>query len=386
MPKYSTSSLYSNTHNDNRCRIHEEKAELKRRLQQVQRCEAEAEINRKKRAEQWRQLVLKEERVEHERKRKIEKLQKLIDKEMQRKHRRHHTDVNSANSSTHITEQPPVEIDSTEQTAPPLTSTVDEEPSTIIEKTDESSITTTVQADSPDDITIAETDSPDDITVAETDSPDDITVAEIDSPDDITVAETDNHDDITTAETDNHNDITTAETDNHDDITTAEKDNHDDITKELSQRTPVNTELQITALEVRRNTDRQEMSLDQTLEVCIAQECVSGDIVQSEHAHANLSDEQLQNSEENRNVAVLKVHHDTDLQKKAMQRTLRMCIAQECASDTQVPQSLRRLKILLGDSEVREMVYVESRDIVISCQNSCLCFKFLWWQDGLLMS
>ena len=131
MPKYSTSSVYSNTYNDNRCRIHEEKTELKRRLQQVQRCEAEAEINRKKRAEQWRQLVLKEEREEHERKRKIEKLQKLIDKEMQRKHRRHHTDVNSANSSTHITEQPPVEIDSTEQTAASLTSTVDEEPSTI---------------------------------------------------------------------------------------------------------------------------------------------------------------------------------------------------------------------------------------------------------------
>ena len=300
MPKYSTSSVYSNTYNDNRCRIHEEKAELKRRLQQVQRCEAEAEINRKKRAEQWRQLVLKEEREEHERKRKIEKLQKLIDKEMQRKHRRHHTDVNSANSSTHITEQPPVEIDSTEQTAPSLTSTVDEEPSNIKEKTDESSITTTVQADSPDDITVAETDSPDDITVAETDSPDDITVAETDSPDDITideidspdditvaetdspdgitvtetdspdditvaetdnhddittaesdspgditVAETDNHVDITTAETDNHNDITTAETDNHDDITTAEKDNHDDITKDLPQRTLVNTELQI---------------------------------------------------------------------------------------------------------------------------------------------
>ena len=256
MPKYSTYSLYSNTYNDNRCRIHEEKAELKRRLQQVQRCEAEAEINRKKRAEQWRQLVLKEEREEHERKRKIEKLQKLIDKEMQRKHRRHHTDVNSANSSTHITEQPPVEIDSTEQTAPSLTSTVDEEPSTIKEKTDESSITTRVQADSPDDITVAETDSPDDITVAETDSPDDITVAETDnhddittaesdSPGDITVAETDNHDDITTAETGIHNDITTAETDNHDDITTAEKDNHDDIIKDLPQRTPVNTELQI---------------------------------------------------------------------------------------------------------------------------------------------
>ena len=250
MPKYSTSSVYSNTYNDNRCRIHEEKAELKRRLQQVQRCEAEAEINRKKRAEQWRQLVLKEEREEHERKRKIEKLQKLIDKEMQRKHRRHHTDVNSANSSTHIKEQPPVEIDSTEQTAPSLTSTVDEEPSTIKEKTDESSITTTVQADSPDDITVAETDSPDVITVAETDSPDDITVPETDSPDDITVAETDSPDDITIAETDSPDDITVTETDSPDDITVAETDNHDDITTatvttELPQRTPVTTELQI---------------------------------------------------------------------------------------------------------------------------------------------
>ena len=96
------SSLYSNTYNDVRCRINEEKAELKRRLQQVQRHEAEAEINRQKRAEQWRQLVVKEEREERERKKKIEKLQKLIDKEMKRAHHRHHADVNPTYLSTHI--------------------------------------------------------------------------------------------------------------------------------------------------------------------------------------------------------------------------------------------------------------------------------------------
>ena len=143
---------------------------------------------------------------------------------------------------------------------------------------------------------------------------------------------------------------------------------------------------QITALEVRRNTDRQEMSVDQTLEVCIAQECVSGDIVQSEHAHANLSDEQLQIS--GIKIASLKVHHDTDLQKKVMQQKLLMYIAQECASDTQVPQSLLQLDMLLGESEVREIMYAESRDIVLTCtsKNMCLCFKFLWWQEGTLSS
>ena len=141
---------------------------------------------------------------------------------------------------------------------------------------------------------------------------------------------------------------------------------------------------QITALEVRRNTDRQEMSVDQTLEVCIAQECVSVDIVQSEHAHANLSDEQLQIS--GIKIASLKVHHDTDLQKKVMQQKLLVYIAQECASDTQVPQSLLQLDMLLGDSEVREIMYAESRDIVLTCKNMCLCFKFLWWQEGTLSS
>ena len=144
----------------------------------------------------------------------------------------------------------------------------------------------------------------------------------------------------------------------------------------------------MTTLDVLHNTDRQEIPIHQTLRVCIAQECVSDDPIQSDSAHTSLSDEKLQNSEENRNVAVLKVHHDTDLQKKAMQRTLRMYIAQECASDTQVPQSLRRLKILLGDSEVREIMYAESRDIVLTCtsKNMCLCFKFLWWQEGTLSS
>ena len=143
---------------------------------------------------------------------------------------------------------------------------------------------------------------------------------------------------------------------------------------------------QITALEVRRNTDRQEMSVDQTLEVCIAQECVSGDIVQSEHAHANLSDEQLQIS--GIKIASLKVHHDTDLQKKVMQQKLLMYVAQECAPDTQVPQSLLQLDMLLGDFEVREIMYAESRDIVLTCtsKNMCLCFKFLWWQEGTLSS
>ena len=108
--------------------------------------------------------------------------------------------------------------------------------------------------------------------------------------------------------------------------------------------------------------------------------------MQSEHAHANLSDEQLQIS--GIKIASLKVHHDTDLQKKVMQQKLLMYIAQECASDTQVPQSLLLLDILLGDSEVREIMYAESRDIVLTCtsKNMCLCFKFLWWQEGTLSS
>ena len=242
----------------------------------------EAEIQRQKRAEQWRLLVVEEEREERERKRKIEKLQKMIDREMQRAHHRHHRNVNSDNSAMHISRShadfkdsgkmpcssaanvlsnPEVETDSTEQTSTPsipidvdiaphddtttvekvklaitieeldadvplrdqLTTNASQEPSTVTEQTDQSSVSTTEETDSPDDITMAETD----------------------NHDDITTAEVDNHDDITTAERDNHDDITTAETDNHGDITTAEKDNHDDITKDLPQRTPVNTELQI---------------------------------------------------------------------------------------------------------------------------------------------
>ena len=136
----------------------------------------------------------------------------------------------------------------------------------------------------------------------------------------------------------------------------------------------------MTTLDVLHNTDRQEMSVDQTLGVCIAQECVSGDIVQSEHAHANLSDEQLQIS--GIKITSLKVHHV--VQRKAMQRTLRMYIAQECA--TEVPSSLIQLKILLGDSEIRNIVYAEFIYIGRTCKNSYLCFKFLWWQDGLLLS
>ena len=87
-----------------------------------------------------------------------------------------------------------------------------------------------------------------------------------------------------------------------------------------------------TTLEVLQNTDHQEMPVDHTLDVCIAQECTSDDIVQSDCAPAILFDEQLQVS--GTKITRLKVHHDTDLQKKAMQRTLWVYIAQECASDT----------------------------------------------------
>ena len=108
------------------------------------------------------------------------------------------------------------------------------------------------------------------------------------------------------------------------------------------------------------------MPVDHTLDVCIAQECTSDDIVQSDCAPANLSDEQLQVS--GTKITRLKVHHDTDLQKKAMQRTLWVYIAQECASDTQVRQSLLQLNILFGDSELMEFVYSVSRDIVMTCK------------------
>ena len=82
MPKYSKSLLYSNKYNYMRHSVQEDKEELKRRLQHVQRCEAEAEIQRQKRAEQWRLLVVEEEREERERRKKIQKLQKMIDREM----------------------------------------------------------------------------------------------------------------------------------------------------------------------------------------------------------------------------------------------------------------------------------------------------------------
>ena len=141
---------------------------------------------------------------------------------------------------------------------------------------------------------------------------------------------------------------------------------------------------QISTLEVLHHTDCREIPVDQTLGVCIAQEYISDDIVQSDCAPANLSDEQLQVSASK--ITSLKVHHDADRQKKAMQRTLWMYIAQECDSNTQVPQSLRRLEVLFGDSEVREIVYAESRDIVMTCMNMRLCFKFLWWQEGTLSS
>ena len=143
---------------------------------------------------------------------------------------------------------------------------------------------------------------------------------------------------------------------------------------------------QITTLEVLHNSDRQETPLDETHGVCTAQESLSDGPIQSDSAYASLSDEKLQNSEENVMVAVLKVHHDTDLQKKAMQRTLLMYTAQEYASDTPVPQSLIQLNILFGDSEMMDFVYAVSRDIVMTCKNMCLCFKFLWWQEGTLSS
>ena len=142
--------------------------------------------------------------------------------------------------------------------------------------------------------------------------------------------------------------------------------------------------VQISTLEVLHHTDRQEIPADQALEHCIAQECVNDDIVQSDCALASLLDEQPQLFEAKKTNQ--KVHHVTDLQEKAMQRTLRIYIAEECASDLHIPQSLIQLKILLGDSVARKIVYAAFRDIVISSKNSSLCFKFLWWQDGLLMS
>ena len=142
--------------------------------------------------------------------------------------------------------------------------------------------------------------------------------------------------------------------------------------------------VQISTLEVLHHTDRQEIPADQSLEHCIAQECVNDDIVQSDCALASLLDEQPQLFEAKKTNQ--KVHHVTDLQEKAMQRTLRMYIAEECASDLHIPQSLIQLKILLGDSVARKNMYAESRDIVLTCKNMCLCFKFLWWQEGTLSS
>ena len=271
MPKYSEPSTYSSKYNNIRCSMQDDKRELKRRLLYVQKCEAEAEIEKQKRAEKWRQLVVKEEREERERKGKIENLQKLIKREMQQAHPRCHTDVNSANSST------PNLNGHTDSNKVPLCSSATNKHSDLDVETDDAEQTalhsvityvgiapyhdTTstvykVEHDLPprdqmvanalEELSIKEqTDQSSVSTTEETDSPDDITIAETDNHDDITTAETDNHDDITTAERDNHDDITTAETDNHGDITTAEKNNHDDITKELPQRTPVNTELQI---------------------------------------------------------------------------------------------------------------------------------------------
>ena len=99
-------------------------------------------------------------------------------------------------------------------------------------------------------------------------------------------------------------------------------------------------------MEVLQNTDRQKIPVDHTLGVCIAQECVSDDLIQSDSAHASLSDEQPQIS--GTKTTILKVHHVTDLQEKAMQRTLRMYIAEECASDLHIPQSLVTMVYLIN--------------------------------------
>ena len=139
---------------------------------------------------------------------------------------------------------------------------------------------------------------------------------------------------------------------------------------------------QTSTLEVLHYTDRQEVHVDQSLEHCIAQECISDDIVQSRFANASLPYEQLPISGTKKTN--LEVYHVADLQKKTMQRSLQKYIAQECTSE--VPQFMIQLGILNVDSEVREIMYAESRDIVLTCKNMCLCFKFLWWQEGTLSS
>ena len=48
MAEYTTSSLYSSKYNHMRHRIQDDKEDLKRRLRHVQRCEAEAEIERQR--------------------------------------------------------------------------------------------------------------------------------------------------------------------------------------------------------------------------------------------------------------------------------------------------------------------------------------------------
>ena len=104
---------------------------------------------------------------------------------------------------------------------------------------------------------------------------------------------------------------------------------------------------QITTLEVPHNSDRQETPVDETHRVCIAQESLSDDPIQSDSAHASLSDEKLQISRTK--ITNLKVHHVANLQRETMQRTLWVYIAEECASDLHIPPSLIQLEILLGD-------------------------------------
>ena len=325
MPKCNESSPYSSKYNNVKCSIQEDKRELKRRLQQIERHEAEAEAERQKRAEKWRQLVVKEEREERERKRKIQSLQKLIERETQRAHPRYHTDVNSARSSLHIpsshkySRKIPCCSFATNITEPEVVADVlinvqevchTHEHQEVISpatppQTEQSLLHITEETDSPDDITTAETDSPDDITTAETDCPDDITTAEMESSDDITTVEIDSPDAkpddittveidspdatpddittveidspdatpdyITTVETDSPDDITTAATDIPDNITIAETDNHGKTTTaETDNHDDITTATVITELP-QRTPVTTELQIQQTGVVVIKQ-------------------------------------------------------------------------------------------------------------------
>ena len=178
--------------------------------------------------------------------------------------------------------------------------------------------------------------------------------------------------------------------------TTSRKESHEDAmsSDDTSQKDRTSCSIpyeqlnitcaKIATLEKLQNIDRQKKSGHQALEVCIAQECVADDHIQSDFAHASLSDEKLQISKTK--ITNLKVHHVAYLQRETMQRTIWLYIAEESASDTQVPLSLLQLDILFDNPEAKEIVYAESRDVGMTCKNMCLCFKFLWWQEGTLSS